>query len=164
MERIAVCPGSFDPITNGHMDIIRRAYPMFDKIVVLVSYNPEKQSSFTVSERKEMILEATKDLPNVVVDEHSGLLVDYLKEKNINTIIRGLRAVSDFEYEFQMAMTNKKLLPSSETIFLTASAENMYLSSSVVRQVAGFGGSIEDFVPPVLHQKICDKLYPKTKE
>lgn len=145
--RIAVCPGSFDPITFGHLDIIRRASAIFDKVIVLISVNTSKKPSFTDTERRMMIEENTKQFPNVEIDILDGLLADYVKKVGAIAIVKGLRAVSDFEYEFQMALANKQLYDGAETVFLTASAENMYLSSSVVKQIAYFGGDISKFVP-----------------
>lgn len=157
-ERIAVCPGSFDPITMGHLDIIRRAATMFDKLIVVVSTNPAKNCSFTAEERKELIEKSVADIKNVEVDCNDGLLADYAARKKACAIIKGLRAMSDFEYEFQMALTNKKLNPDVETLFLTTKAENMYLSSSMVRQIASMNGDISDFVPPIIHNDIISRL------
>ena len=157
-ERLAVCPGSFDPITVGHTDIIRRAAAMFDRLIVVVMLNDKKTCTFSVKDRMEMIASAVTGIPNVEVDEYGGLLADYTREKGACAIVKGLRAMSDFEYEFQMALTNKKLNPDVETIFLTTSAENMYVSSSVVRQVAAMGGDIKDFVPESIYDKICKDL------
>lgn len=159
MKRIAVCPGSFDPITRGHIDIINRASTLFDKVIVLVSFNAAKQAAFTVSERVEMIYRVIKDYDNVVVDCYDGLLADYLKRTGATAIVKGLRAVSDFEYEFQMALANKKLYDGAETVFLTTTGENMFLSSSVVKQIAYFGGDISDFVPPEIHDLIKHRLF-----
>lgn len=156
--KIAVCPGSFDPVTLGHTDIINRAAKLFDKVIVLVSINSMKNASFTPDERVEMIKEVTKDLDNVVVDSHDGLLADYLKKTGACAIVKGLRAVSDFEYEFQQALANKKLYPEAETVFLITSAENMYLSSSVVKEIARYGGDISDFVPEPILKKIKNRL------
>ncbi len=161
--RVAVCPGSFDPVTLGHIDIIKRASKLFDKVIVLVVVNPDKSPSFTLEERMEMITCVTEPLGNVEVDYYSGLLIDYVREKGAVAIVKGLRAVSDFEYEFQMALTNKKLFPFAETLFLTTGMYNMYLSSSLVKQVARFGGDISDFVPSVLHERIVERLGPKDK-
>ena len=152
--KTVVCSGSFDPITNGHLDIIQRASSLFDHVIVLVAANQEKHSHFTLEERKSMIEEVISDLPNVEVDIFGGLLVDYIREKEAVAIVKGLRAVSDFEYEFQMAMTNQKLCPSCDTLFFTPSPQNMYLSSSIVRQVAALGGDITGFVPACLTEKI----------
>ena len=157
-ERIAICPGSFDPITFGHIDIITRASAMFDKIIVVVMKNNNKTSSFSSEERKEFIIKSVGNLKNVEVDIYDGLLADYAKQKNACAIIKGLRAMSDFEYEFQMALTNKKLNPQVETIFLTTSAENMYLSSSMVKQIASMGGDISEFVPGSILQEISNRL------
>lgn len=159
MRRIAVCPGSFDPVTLGHLDIIRRASMLFDKVIVLISTNATKnRASFTTTERMMMIAEATQDLDNVVIDILDGLLVDYVKRVQAVAIVKGLRAVSDFEYEFQMALTNKVLYEGAETVFLTTSKENMYLSSSVVKQVAYFGGDISPFVPECILDTIQKRL------
>ena len=158
-DNIAVCPGSFDPITIGHLDIISRSSKMFSKVIVVVMSNVYKNSgSFTVEERVEMIKKSVADIPNVEVDHFDGLLADYAASKNAKAIIKGLRAVTDFEYEFQMALTNKKLNPNLETLFLTTSAENMYLSSSMVKQIASMGGDITDFVPPAIHKDIVNRL------
>ncbi|MCQ2455458.1 MAG: pantetheine-phosphate adenylyltransferase [Clostridia bacterium] len=157
-KRIAICPGSFDPITIGHIDIIKRAAAMFDKIIIVVMKNINKTGSFSPEERKEFIVKSVADIPNVEVDIYGGLLADYAAQKNACAIIKGLRAMSDFEYEFQMALTNKKLNPNVETIFLTTSTENMYLSSSMVKQIASMGGDISDFVPPVILDEITTRL------
>ncbi len=158
-ERTAICPGSFDPITVGHIDIIKRAATMFDKIIVVVMKNPNKNSgAFTPEERKELIVKTVGDIPNVEVDIYDGLLADYAKIKNACAIIKGLRAVSDFEYEFQMALANKKLNPEVETVFLTTSAENMYLSSSMIKQIASMGGDIRGFVPQNILAEISSRL------
>ncbi len=157
-KRIAICPGSFDPITVGHLDIIRRAAGMFDQVIVAVLLNDKKTYTFSVEDRVEMIKRSVADIENVTVESHSGLLAEYAKEKGACAIVKGLRAMSDFEYEFQMALTNKKLNPEVETVFLTTSAENMYLSSSVVRQVASLGGDVKEFVPDAIYEKICEYL------
>lgn len=157
---IAICPGSFDPVTKGHLDIITRSSKMFDKVIVVVMSNAKKinSTSFTIEERMEMIRRSVADLPNVEVDHSEGLLADYAAKKNASAIVKGLRAVTDFEYEFQMALANKKMNPEVETVFLTTSAENMYLSSSMVKQIASMGGDISDFVPEVIHQDIISRL------
>mgnify|MGYP004608101527 FL=1 len=161
--RIAVYPGSFDPVTNGHTDIIRRASRLFDKVIVLVSVNAVKSPSFSSVERVKLITKVVDglDLENVVVDIWDGLLVDYIKQVGAIAIIKGLRAVSDFEYEFQMALANKMLYDEAETVFLTTSSENMYLSSSVVKQIASFGGDISHFVPECILKDITERLVPK---
>ncbi len=155
--RIAICPGSFDPVTLGHMDIITRACKIFDKVIVAVPVNPDKRASFTVEERMEMLRIATEGM-NVEVDCVKGLLADYAKEKQAVAIVKGLRAMTDFEYEFQMALTNKKLNPEVETMFLPTSMENMFLSSSMVKQIAGFGGDISHFIPESLLDRINERL------
>lgn len=159
----AVCPGSFDPVTVGHLDIIRRASGMFGRVVVVVMTNASKRPSFTADERVEMLKIATKDIPNVVVEQYDGLLADYTKEIGAVAIVKGLRAMSDFEYEFQMALTNKKLNPEVETVFLTTLAENMYLSSSMVKEIGRMNGDIRDFVPDVIHDQIIKRLKSERK-
>ncbi len=157
--RIAVCPGSFDPVTLGHLDIINRASRLFDKVIVLVSFNPGKSSaSFTAEERMEMIRAVTTHLDNVEVDSYNGLLANYLKATGAVAIVKGLRAVSDFEYEFQMALANKSLYSEAETVFLTTNSENMYLSSSVVKEIASLGGDISGLVPPEILATIKNRL------
>lgn len=159
MRRIAVCPGSFDPITLGHLDIITRASKLFDKVVVLISKNAGKaQPSFTPTERMFLAETATHGLDNVVIDILDGLLADYVRDVGAVAIVKGLRAVSDFEYEFQMALANKKLYGGAETVFLTTQAENMYLSSSLVKQIAYFGGDISHFVPDCILEDIKKRL------
>lgn len=143
----AVYTGSFDPVTNGHMDIIRRASEIFDVLIVSILNNKEKTPLFSVEERVKILEEATKDLPNVQIDSFSGLLVDYAREKDLHVIVRGLRAITDFEYELQMAQTNRVLEPEVDTTFLITSLEYAYLSSTVVKEVAAFGGDIHKFVP-----------------
>ena len=159
-KRIAICPGSFDPITKGHLDIIRRAANLFDEVIVLIMVNYTKtNTAFTPEERVEMARRVTADIPNVRVDYYAGLLADYARKQGACTLVKGLRAVTDFEYEFQMALTNKKLCPNLETLFLTTDIQYMYLSSSVVRQVASFGGDISEFVCPELLEDILGYLY-----
>ncbi len=155
---IAICPGSFDPVTYGHLDIVKRASNMFQKVIVVVAGNSSKNCSFTPEERVEMIKKCITGLDNVSVEHYGGLLADYAAEKGATAIIKGLRAMSDFEYEFQMALTNKKLNPNVETLFLTTAAENMYLSSSMVKQIALMGGDISSFVPEVIKQDIIDRI------
>ena len=163
-KRIAVYPGSFDPVTFGHRDIIQRASLLFDRVIVLVSVNAVKNPSFTAVERVKMLEKVIGKLDNVVIDMWDGLLVDYIKQVDACAIIKGLRAVSDFEYEFQMALANKILYDGAETVFLTTSSENMYLSSSVVKQIASFGGDISHFVPECILEDIKARLTKKPAE
>ena len=159
--RIGICPGSFDPVTLGHMDIISRACKIFDKVIVAVPVNPDKRASFTVEERMEMLRTVTADMENVEVDCVRGLLADYASEKHAAAIVKGLRAISDFEYEFQMALTNKKLNPTADTVFLTTSSENMYVSSSLVRMLAAKDADISALVPAVIHDTIKNRFSQK---
>ncbi len=145
--RTVVYPGSFDPCTNGHLDIIERSSRLFDKVVVAVLVNSAKHPLFSVAERIALLRIAVKDLPNVEIRSFSGLLIDFMKEIHADMIIKGIRAVSDFEYEFQMALTNKELLPDIETLFLHTSKEFMFLSSSIVKEIARYGGKLEGLVP-----------------
>lgn len=159
--KIAVCPGSFDPITNGHLAVIRRAARLFDKVIVVVMVNFRKPDGlFSPQERVELIKRCTADIENVEVDYYDGLLAEYAKEKNAIVIVKGLRAVSDFEDEFQQALTNKQLNPSVETIFISAQAEHMYLSSSLVKKIGELGADIDmtKFVPAQIAQDIKDRL------
>lgn len=158
MKKTVICPGSFDPVTRGHMDIINRAARMFECVIVGVLVNSAKIPSFSIEERISFLEEATKELDNVKVVSFDGLLAEYCRQNRIDAVVRGLRAVSDFEYEFQMALTNKKLNPQLETIFLSADADAMYLSSSMVREVASMGGDISNFVPECIHDKIVRGL------
>lgn len=159
--RVAVYPGSFDPVTNGHLDIIERGAILFDRLVVAVSLNPGKKPLFTVEERLEMLKEVTQPFYNVVIDTFNGLTVNYAKEKEAQVIIRGLRAISDFENEFMMALTNKKLQTSVETMFLMTRAEYSFISSSAVKEVAYFGGCVKDMVPSVIQERLLKKFKSK---
>lgn len=159
--RTVICPGSFDPVTLGHVDIITRAASMFDHVIVAVLVNLAKKPSFTISERISLLKKALKDVKNVEVVGFDGLLAEYAKECNASAVVKGLRAVSDFEYEFQMSLTNKKLNPDLETVFLTSRAEYMYLSSSIVKQVASLNGDITNFVPECIHDEIKERLFSK---
>ncbi len=159
--RLAICPGSFDPVTNGHLDVIQRAASLFDRVVVLVAINSEKKPLFTAEERCDLLRRVTADMPNVEVATNDGLLADYARQKGAAAIVKGLRAMSDFEYEFQMALTNRKLYGGVETVFLTTTAEHMYLSSSLVKEVARLGGDISEFVPAAIVQDILDKTERK---
>ena len=160
-KSVAIYPGSFDPITLGHLDIIRRASAMFDKVIVVVMTNMSKSCSFNPEERCQMINKSLAGLENVTVDSYDGLLAEYAKMHSAKVIIKGLRAMSDFEYEFQMALTNKKLNPDVETLFLTTSPQYMYLSSSMVKQIAQLRGDITDFVPAAIHSDIMNRLTRK---
>lgn len=158
--KLAICPGSFDPVTLGHLDIITRASKLFDKVIVVVMSNSAKSPLFTQLERMELLRRTLEQvgLDNVTVDCYDGLLAEYAKMRQATAIVKGLRAVSDFEYEFQMALTNRKMYPDAETVFLTTSAENLYLSSSLVKQVGRLDGDISDFVPACILPDIIDKL------
>ncbi len=158
---VAAYPGSFDPITNGHMDIIKRSSRCFDKLYVAVFENPAKEPLFTVDERVAMIREECKHLPNVEVTSSQGLLVNFAREKGIRVLVKGLRAVSDFDYEFKMALMNKKLAPEIETMFMMTSSEYLYLSSSLVKEVAAYGGCVRDLVPPSVERKLLSKFKRK---
>ena len=158
MSKTVICPGSFDPVTLGHLDIITRASGMFGKVVVAVHVNSSKTPTFSTEERIELLTEAVSGLPNVEIVSFEGLLAEYCKTCGIDTIVKGLRAVSDFEYEFQMAIANKKLNPKLETIFLTADADSTFLSSSMVREIGSMGGDISNFVPACVHDRIIKKL------
>ena len=155
---IAIYPGSFDPITNGHLDIIDRGSKIYDKLIVAVLVNVDKNCLFSIDERVELIKRVTKDLDNVEVLSFEGLLVDFAKLHNSKVILKGLRTVSDFEYEFQMALMNSKLNPDIETVFMMTSSAYSYVSSSSVKQVAKFGGSINGLVPEELIEEVMDKF------
>ncbi len=157
--KTVICPGSFDPVTNGHLDIIDRSASLFDKVVVVVMKNPAKTNfCFTPEERAELIRRCTKDIPNVEVDIYEGLLAEYAKQKGAVAVVKGLRAVSDFEYEFQQAQMNKKLNSELETVFINTRVENLYLSSSAVKQICELGGDISDFVPEIIRDDIVKRI------
>jgi len=149
--KLAIYPGSFDPITNGHLDIIKRASELFDQVIVAVIKNPSKKAQFSLSDRVEMI---KKCAPGVIVESFDGLLVEYARQKGAKTIVRGLRAVSDFDYEFQMALTNRKMAPNIETIFLMTDYKYSYLSSSFVKHIAALGGDVSELVPAPIAKKL----------
>ena len=157
-KNTAVYPGTFDPITNGHLDIIGRASDLFDKVIVTIALNTSKKPFFSKQERMDMIRKVTGNFKNIEVDSFDGLLVDYAAKKNASTIIRGLRAVSDFEYEFQMSLTNRKLAPNITTIFLMPNEKYSYLNSSLVKELAKFKGKINCFVPDYVREKLERKF------
>jgi|SRR5579863_2307514 len=156
--KIAVYPGTFDPITNGHIDIIRRTLQIFDQVVVAVALNPRKSPLFSLAERVEMVQEATQGLSNLLIEPFDGLLVQYVRKKDAVAVIRGLRAVSDFEYELQMALMNRKLDRRIETVFLMPSEEFSYLTSTIVREVASYGGEISQLVPKVVSERLMRRF------
>lgn len=159
MCKTAIYPGSFDPITYGHIDVIERALKIFDKVIVTIMYNPTKKALFTVDERIELIKNSLKDTHGVIeVDCHDGLLVDYAREKNVAAVIRGMRAVSDFEVEFQMAMMNRRLDRDIETIFFMTGLRWIFTSSSVIKEAAGFGADISGMVPPLVQKELLKKF------
>lgn len=158
MAKTAVYPGSFDPVTNGHIDVIQRAAKVFDHLTVAVLINDNKKSLFTLEERIDILKNSITGIDNISFDSFSGLLTDYCKEKNLSAIVRGLRAVSDFEFEMQMAQMNRQLYDGVETVFLTTSENFSYLSSSIVKEVAKFNGNIDAFVPDYAIMKIKEKM------
>ncbi len=158
MAKTAVYPGSFDPVTNGHIDVIKRAAKVFDHLTVAVLINDNKKSLFTLEERMDILKNSIEGIDNISFDSFSGLLTDYCKEKNLSAIVRGLRAVSDFEYEMQMAQMNRQLYDGVETVFLTTSEKFSFLSSSLVKEVARFNGNIDAFVPGYAIMKIKEKM------
>jgi pantetheine-phosphate adenylyltransferase len=158
MRTVAVYPGSFDPITNGHLDVIQRAATMFDRIIVAVAHHTEKTPMFTVQERVALARAAVRNLRNVAVEDFGGLLVAYARQKKATVVVRGLRAVSDFEFEFQMALVNRKLGPQIETIFLVPKDEYIFISSRLVKEIAQLGGDVSDFVPRNVEKALRHKL------
>lgn len=158
--KIAICPGSFDPITFGHLDVISRASRLFDKVIVLVMENIKKKHSysFSIEERVELVSRCVKDIGNVEVDSYVGLLADYAGNKNAAALVKGLRAASDFENEFQQALANKILCPDLETVFITSNSDYMYLSSTVVKQVCSYGGDVSKFVPAEILDDVVNRL------
>ena len=158
MERTAIYPGSFDPVTNGHVDIVERGLKVFDKIIVAILRNPAKEALFTVEERKEMIETSLNRNSNVEIDVFDGLLVDYAKKRNAVAILRGMRAVSDFEYEFQLALMNRKLNREIQTVFLMTGLMWIFISSSIIKEAASFGGNINGMVPPIVSRKLKEKF------
>ncbi len=158
MGKLAICPGSFDPITNGHLDIIERASGIFDQVIVAVFNNEAKSPLFSVQERMDLIKESTSYLPNISVDSSSHLLMDYAKEKNADVVIRGLRAVSDFEYEMQITSMNRKLNPEVETLFVMTNNQYSFLSSSMVKEIAKYHGDISGLIPEVVQSALREKF------
>jgi pantetheine-phosphate adenylyltransferase len=155
---VAVYPGSFDPITNGHLDILTRGLELFDQVIVAIANNIEKKALFTVEERRAMIESAVDHNPKVVVDSFEGLLVDYVKKVNAKTVIRGLRAMSDFEYEFQMASMNRALNKDMDTIFMMTSKDYFFISSRTIKEVAGFGGPVTGLVPEIVDRRLRERF------
>ena len=153
MQKTAIYPGSFDPVTNGHLDIVERGLKLFDKIIVAILTNPGKKFLFPLEERREMLEESMKDFSNVEIDTFDGLTVDYANQRKAQGILRGLRALSDFEYEFQMALMNRRLNREVQTVFLMTGLRWIYTSSSIIKQAAQFGGSIKGMVPPLVEKK-----------
>ena len=156
--RTAIYPGTFDPMTNGHVSIIKRALQIFDKLIIAILHNPNKKPLFTIEERISLIEETLKDTPNVEVDTFDGLLVDYAILKNANVILRGLRALSDFEYEFQLALMNRKLCRDVQSIFLMTDYKWFYTSSTIVKEAASLGGDISGLVPEIVEEKLVEKF------
>ena len=159
-RRIAVYPASFDPVTNGHLDLIERASRIFDELIVAVAENVEKKGLFTVDERVEMIQDVLGERPNIRVDVIRTLLVDYARKQGAGIVIRGLRALSDFEYEFEMALMNSHMYPDLETVFLMTSERWFYVSSSRLREIVSFGADVSEFVPPIVNARLREKLAP----
>ncbi|MBW2574782.1 MAG: pantetheine-phosphate adenylyltransferase [Deltaproteobacteria bacterium] len=158
MKNIAIYPGSFDPVTNGHIDIAERGLKLFDKIIVAILHNPVKDFLFTVEERVEMLESSFENYPDITVETFDGLLVDYAVSRNCMAILRGMRAVSDFEYEFQLALMNRKLKREVQTVFLMTSLRWIFTSSSIIKEAARFGGDITSMVPPVVNRKLKEKF------
>jgi len=159
----AVYPGSFDPPTFGHIDVARRGSRMFDELVVAVAHNERKKYLFTVEERREMMAEAVKDLPNVTVEIFQGMIIDFVRAKGSNVILRGIRTVSDFEYEFKMALTNREMAKDIETMFVMTDQKFSFVSSSLTKEIAALGGPVESFVPPFVARRLREKFLAEGK-
>lgn len=158
MNRIAVYPGSFDPITNGHLDIVHRALEFVDRLIIAILVNPEKSALFTVEERMDLIKKVLPRNPRIQIDRFHGLLVDYARKRKARIILRGLRAVTDFDYEFQMALMNRRLEPHIETIFLVPAEQYSYVSSRLVKEIAFLGGTVKGLVPPLVEKEMIERF------
>jgi pantetheine-phosphate adenylyltransferase len=158
MQRIAIYPGSFDPVTYGHIDITKRGLKLFDRIIVAILHNPCKKSLFTIEERLDMLNESMAGIENIEFDTFDGLLVDYAQKRGAQAVLRGMRAVSDFEYEFQLALMNRKLNRDVETVFLMTALRWIFTSSSIIKEAARFGGDVSDMVPPCVNSRIKAKF------
>ncbi|HTG69036.1 MAG TPA: pantetheine-phosphate adenylyltransferase [Candidatus Udaeobacter sp.] len=161
-ERVAVYPGTFDPVTYGHLDIIRRSAKQFDRLIVAVLNNTSKNPLFSVEERKALLADVTRDIPNVEIDSFRDLLVRFMKSRQANVIIRGIRSVTDFEYELQLASTNHLLDDEIDTMFMMTNPKYSYLSSSIVKEIAQFNGAVHELVPPVVEKQLREKYKPKS--
>ncbi|REL24761.1 pantetheine-phosphate adenylyltransferase [Rhodohalobacter sp. SW132] len=162
--KIALYPGSFDPFTNGHLDLVQRASKIFDRVIITIAVNSKKETLFTGEEREQQILNAVKDQPwssQIVVEQFTGLLIDFAAKKKASVLLRGVRQISDFEYEFQMALTNRRLSPELDTVFMMPDENHAITSSSIVKEVAKWGGDVSSFVPPNIHTKILEKYKSK---
>jgi pantetheine-phosphate adenylyltransferase len=158
IDRVGIYPGSFDPVTNGHLDILSRSLELFDTVVIAIGYNIEKNGLFTIEERKDLIRESVKGNGRVIVDSFQGLLVDFVKKVNARFVIRGLRAMSDFEFEFQTASMNRNLNPDMDTVFMMTSKDYFFVSSRTIKEVANFGGSVSEWVPEVVEKALRKKF------
>ncbi|MBA4394539.1 MAG: pantetheine-phosphate adenylyltransferase [Desulfobacca sp.] len=158
MSRVAIYPGSFDPITNGHLSLLRRGLQIFDKIIVAIAINPEKKPLFTLEERVDILSAVLKDYPRVQIDHFQGLLVEYVQQQETNIILRGLRALSDFEYEFQLALMNRKLSRKVQTVFMMTDYKWFYISSTIIKEASSLGGNIDGLVPEIVNQRLKEKF------
>lgn len=158
MQRIAIYPGSFDPVTNGHSDIVERGLKLFDKIIVVILHNSKKKTLFTVEERVEMLRMCFEDMPNIEIETYDGLTVDFASKRNAIAMLRGMRAISDFDFEFQLALMNRKLNRDIQTVFLMTGHRWTFISSSIIKEAAQFGGNIKGLVSPIVEKKLKEKL------